>query len=234
MDKKKSMVDEVYAMLKRDFTNNSIRPGEKLTTKKYAAKYMTSETPVKQALNRLVSEGLVEAIPGRGMFRKQLSFQSIREILEIRMMMELFYADIIIDNLDLYPAIVPTLESLTNDIHDTIISMSSIEDFMRLYELDKNFHNEYMHCSGNLQAIILYEQMGTHSYEAITYGKMSKERLLSGSVDEHFNVLNALRERDKMSLKEALHTHYENAVKTFEITFRMHEINGEDFTSFKY
>lgn len=220
MEKRSLMVDNVYNAIKKDFINNTIGYGDKLVVRVLAERYHTSGTPVKLALNRLVSEGLVEAIPGRGVFRKKISFDSVKEIMEIRLMIELYYVDRVIANLDLYPDVVKKMEELTEKIRDTILKMDNMEKYFLTYQLDKQFHMEYLKCAGNYQAILIYDRLGTHSYESLTYGKMSKERLLVGSVDEHFDIVNALKRRDAKELSDCLQRHYKNVLQTFETTFK--------------
>lgn len=213
-------VDNVYNALKRDFLNNEIEYGEKLVVRTLEERYQTSATPVKQALNRLVSEGLVAAIPRRGFFRKEISYKSIKDILEVRMMIEQFYAKRIIENLDLYPEIVDRMSLLTNEIHDIILQMESIEDYLKMYQLDKKFHLEYLSCAGNEQAMLIYDRLGTHSYEGMTYGRMSKERLISGSVEEHYRIIDAIKNKDSVQLQNNIMEHYENIEYTFELTLQ--------------
>ena len=56
-----------------------------------------SHTPVKDALNRLVSEGYVEAMPRRSMVVKEYSNIEFLDNYDQRLMIELYYADEILE-----------------------------------------------------------------------------------------------------------------------------------------
>ncbi|MCX8011744.1 MAG: GntR family transcriptional regulator, partial [Desulfobacterota bacterium] len=61
-----SLVEIAYKALKKDITERVLAPGQKIIIREINERYGISETPIKQALNRLIAEGLVESIPRRG------------------------------------------------------------------------------------------------------------------------------------------------------------------------
>lgn len=56
--------DEVYEVLKEEITHFRVSPGERLTETELSARFNTSRTPIRSALQRLVQEGLVVAMNG--------------------------------------------------------------------------------------------------------------------------------------------------------------------------
>jgi DNA-binding GntR family transcriptional regulator len=63
-------------------------PGSALNEKKLAAQLGVSRTPVREALLRLRLEGLVRVIPRGGIFVAETSIRQIREITEVRLVLE--------------------------------------------------------------------------------------------------------------------------------------------------
>jgi DNA-binding GntR family transcriptional regulator len=59
--------ERVYVGLKQAIVDGSIKPGERLREVDLAARYKVSRTPVREALKRLGTEGLVVDVPGRGL-----------------------------------------------------------------------------------------------------------------------------------------------------------------------
>lgn len=53
MSEKITLADQIYADIKKDITNKQLVSGEKINIKELARKYGVSDTPVKQALQRL-------------------------------------------------------------------------------------------------------------------------------------------------------------------------------------
>ncbi|MEG0310470.1 MAG: GntR family transcriptional regulator [Eubacterium sp.] len=218
--KKVTLVDETYKNLKKDFLSGVIEPGDKLIIRELAERYEVSQTPIKQALNRLVAEDFVEALPGKGMRRKKFNSEDIEDMLDARIMIETFIASKVINNLDFN---VDYLDKLAKNIeeHEKIIIEYETEgDYMEISHLDGRFHELYVEASGNLVIIQLYKNLQTHSYAQFTYKKKSKERLLMG-VEEHKAMYRALCERNIDELKQKITEHFGNAKETLRAIARI-------------
>jgi GntR family transcriptional regulator of arabinose operon len=73
-----SKADEVYYWLKEQFASDAIPVGEKLPSEpELARRFSSSRPPVRQALARLIHEGLVESQQGKGTFRKGRDVASV-------------------------------------------------------------------------------------------------------------------------------------------------------------
>lgn len=69
-----SKSDEVYQWLKEQFASNAIPVGERLPSEpELSRRFASSRPPVRQALARLIHEGLIETRQGKGSFRKAQS-----------------------------------------------------------------------------------------------------------------------------------------------------------------
>lgn len=79
----------IYATLRRDIAAMRLRPGTRLSENELAARFGTSRAPVREALIRLVEDGLIEVRPQRGSFVSPISLQAmeqgrlVREALEV-------------------------------------------------------------------------------------------------------------------------------------------------------
>ena len=69
----KSLSNRVYDQLKREILTDKLKPGEPLIETDIAKAFETSRTPVKEAFERLQSERLVTAYPGRGTCVNEIS-----------------------------------------------------------------------------------------------------------------------------------------------------------------
>src|SRR5215471_14140667 len=77
---KKPLRDDVHALLRERIVKGDIPPGNRLQDVQLAAELGVSRTPVREALLRLESEGLVESDPNRGFFVAPLSRKEVSEI----------------------------------------------------------------------------------------------------------------------------------------------------------
>jgi DNA-binding GntR family transcriptional regulator len=87
-----SVEDGVYRALRREIGQLERAPGERLPLEELAARFQVSLTPVRHALRRLESEGLVVSLPRRGSRVAPLSVEELEEIQAIRLGLETFLA----------------------------------------------------------------------------------------------------------------------------------------------
>jgi len=82
------VTSSVYDQLLTGIALGDYAPGSALNEKKLAAELGVSRTPVREALLRLRFEGLVRAIARGGIFVAETSIREIREITEVRLVLE--------------------------------------------------------------------------------------------------------------------------------------------------
>ena len=80
----RSMQDIVFETLRDEILSGDLQPGVLLNTLLLSKRLGVSRTPIREALNRLVSIGLVENIPHRGTFVRKLSVEEVLEVYYIR------------------------------------------------------------------------------------------------------------------------------------------------------
>ncbi|MFN8186375.1 MAG: GntR family transcriptional regulator [Gaiellales bacterium] len=78
----------VYERLRDEILSGSLSPGEQLVETRIAEELGVSKTPVREALIRLQRDGLVEIEPYRGAKVLEPSAGDVREILELRALLE--------------------------------------------------------------------------------------------------------------------------------------------------
>lgn len=93
-------VEALYASLKEMVVGFRIRPGERLNEVALARQLETSRTPLREALNRLISEQLIEFQPGRGFFCRDLTPGSVFELYELRTIIEVATVRLAIERAD--------------------------------------------------------------------------------------------------------------------------------------
>ena len=78
----------LYDQLRADLLGGVLEPGSKLAIEALAERYASSATPLREALNRLVSDGLVERREQRGFVVAGISAQDLAEITQTRCWLE--------------------------------------------------------------------------------------------------------------------------------------------------
>src|SRR5215211_3245183 len=87
-----SVEDGVYRILRQEIGRLELAPGERLPLEDVAGRLDVSLTPVRHALRRLESEGLVTSLPRRGSRVAPLSVEELEEIQALRLGLETFLA----------------------------------------------------------------------------------------------------------------------------------------------
>jgi DNA-binding GntR family transcriptional regulator len=84
-----SIVDRVYEQLKAMAVSYQFKPGERLNEGELAKRLGVSRTPLREALNRLNTEGFLRFTPGRGFFCRELDAHEIFDLYELRKSIEI-------------------------------------------------------------------------------------------------------------------------------------------------
>ena len=85
-----SVEDGVYRALRQEIGRLDLLPGQRLPLEEIAGRFQVSLTPVRHALRRLESEGLVVSLPRRGSRVAPLSVEELEEIQALRLGLETF------------------------------------------------------------------------------------------------------------------------------------------------
>ncbi len=83
-----SIVDRVYEQLKAMAVSYELKPGERLNEGELAKRLGVSRTPLREALNRLNTEGFLRFTPGKGSFCRELDAHEIFDLYELRKSIE--------------------------------------------------------------------------------------------------------------------------------------------------
>jgi DNA-binding GntR family transcriptional regulator len=87
-----SVEDVVYRLLRQQIGSLQLAPGQRLRLEDVAARLHVSMTPVRHALRRLESEGLVTSVRRRGTHVAPLTVAELEEIQALRLGLETFLA----------------------------------------------------------------------------------------------------------------------------------------------
>src|SRR6478672_2854970 len=87
-----SLRDEAYGAIKHRIITCEFRPGEYVNELQLSALLKIGRTPVHQALDRLMVEGMVEVIPRKGVIVRPVSLNEVLQIIEVRLINEPFGA----------------------------------------------------------------------------------------------------------------------------------------------
>lgn len=204
---RESVGDQVFRILRESILTQTFSPGERLNPNEVAAKLGVSVTPVKDALNRLALEGLIEIRPRSGTFVSAISLQELTETFELRAALECLAAEKAIAKLTL--ELIDRFRDLTTDLEKPV---NTARD--RAWHEQKNaeLHQLIIDSAGNGKLRELYQTLNTH----ITIARIHSSRQdwsdrLAQENTEHRAIFRAIESRDRDLLVTLLRRHIERA-----------------------
>ena len=87
-----SLSEKAYQHIRRQVFSGDLKPGDQLVNRSLAKELGTSFIPVREAISRLASEGIVEQVAGAGAFVRTFDWQAVSEIYDVRILFEPFAA----------------------------------------------------------------------------------------------------------------------------------------------
>ncbi len=85
---RQNLTSQVYSILKEMIVNHRFRPGVRLNVEQLAKQIGVSRTPMWEAVQRLIQEGLLKSIPNRGVFMSELTPEIAIELYTVRGVLE--------------------------------------------------------------------------------------------------------------------------------------------------
>jgi DNA-binding GntR family transcriptional regulator len=204
--KRERASDSVCNILRESILDQTFVPGQRLDVKMLAEKLDVSLTPVKDAITRLVVEGLVELRPRSGTFVSQLTPEDVEETLAIRRALECLAAETAAQNMT---------EKDLAWFEESIVLLERTEKDRQLHEKRNNeFHGKLVELSKNKKLIETYRSLNAtikvariHNASNSWVDRVADERM------EHRTILQALRAKNSRSLQSALNSHILRASK---------------------
>lgn len=193
--KEDSLANKVYLELRGKMLSSQLMPGIRLKEEAWAKKMEVSRMAVREALNRLLGENLLVVGEKGGYYIKSMNADDLREIRELREVLELGALRLAIERIEDYQLI--ELEKICDDF----TSMTKGGYFGGACEADVKFHEAIIDFAGNqkLKAIYLSSNIPLfHSKLGRTQKNMDDYELTDR---EHRDILNALRNK-KIKLAE--------------------------------
>jgi DNA-binding GntR family transcriptional regulator len=192
---KRPLKEDIFDVLHEKIISGTYKPGDWLRQDDIATQLGVSMTPVREALDLLVSAGLAERVPYRGVQVREMSTRDVVEAYGLRLVLEAVIAQEAARNIT--PAQVAVLEGILDKMkkHETLQDVSSERQSSR------EFHTAVAEATRNdllikLYAIVTNAFPDWLLYEALfRYPELLADSMLS-TYQEHVAIVEALKERD--------------------------------------
>ncbi|MBV8553605.1 MAG: GntR family transcriptional regulator [Acidobacteriaceae bacterium] len=130
-----TLVDRAYRLLKHGILHGEFPEGSFLSESEILSRHGIGRTPFREACNRLHNEQLLEVVPRRGYFVPELSFRGVRDLLEMRILLEGVAAELA--TLRAEPHEIDVLEGFYKDALEAARMPNGLDAFI---EANQAFH----------------------------------------------------------------------------------------------
>jgi DNA-binding GntR family transcriptional regulator len=190
----------------------SLQPGSRLDEPLLRNHFKLGRTPAREAINRLVAEGLVNISPNRGgMFVRGLDFVEIGEVIMAYQLVETVLAQLCSFDDD---RLVADLEEIQVRYTREVRGKS----FLGITSVNEEFHLRMHRSIGNA---LFYEfALSTHRhlrrllvliYKIENREQNVLEAQMEINIDEHVRIIDAIRQGDRTGLSQLLPAHAQQA-----------------------
>ena len=199
---------DLYDKLREDLLSGRLKPGQKLQMRFLMEAYQAGQTPLREALNRLTSEGLVEAREQRGFLVSPVSRSELKELTMTRCWLEGL-------------ALRKSMESATPAWEEALVvahhrlsrtprslNPEEFEDNPEWESLHRTFHRALISQCGSTPLTGFCDHLADQLYR---YRRVSIRRAFPTRkvTDEHQAIVTAVLDREADRAVELLERHYQ-------------------------
>lgn len=208
LDRPVGLAEQVYLNLRAHLRNGAIVPGQALHETPLATRLGVSRTPVREALTRLASEGLLVS-GGRSFTVPSLTRADVDDIYELRFLVE--------------PAAIARVAARAGDpgqrdaIESALAAARAAHesaDAQAFTQSNAQFHDAWIKLVSNPHLLRVIERYADHMQQirALTLGDPAIRRIVLGGLE---SITSALRDGDREGAAAAMRAHLENAKRAF-------------------
>ena len=207
---------KVYRILKERIVKGNITSGEKILEVNIAKQLGVSRTPVREALQKLAADGLVKINPNLGMMVVGFSLEDIQEVLQIRRVLEGLVASLAAKKIN-----HEEIKALEKIIEQMRISISK-NDILSYSSNNGKFHKLLLKICDNKQLIKICSNLSGRDHR-FKIRALTIPGRLKYSLEEHKNILEALKKGDSKKAERLSQKHMDNVLENI----LLHENKGE-------
>jgi DNA-binding GntR family transcriptional regulator len=201
-----TLKEAAYNGIKQLLTSGQLEPDIIYSANQFAEILEVSRTPVREALLQLVIEGFLVTLGGRGFKIKIFTEKEIRDFFEVRRIVESGIVEGLVDVLD-----ATDLKQLS-DLMEQMKTEAANGNAHGFLDADKNFHMYLIHRHDNFHLLSIMDNV-RDLIASIGHQAMSHEERYQEVIQEHEQLLEALKQKNKAQAVQAMRCHLSTTEK---------------------
>ena len=195
--------DVVFHTLREAILKGELKPGERLMELQLASKLGVSRTPIREAIRMLELEGLAVTMPRKGAEVAKMTEKDMEDVLQIRKALDELAVGLACDNMG------------EGELKDLFVALKNFEestrsgDVKQIAQADVEFHDAIYHAADNPKLVNMLNNLREQMYRyRVEY--LKNESVYPRLVQEHQEIYEGLKRKDKETVVEIVSHHVEN------------------------
>jgi DNA-binding GntR family transcriptional regulator len=211
----RTLMQQAYATIRQMIITGELAVGTKVVVRPISEQLKLSPTPIKAALAALERDGFLTAIPHRGYYVPEVNVQDMREIYEMREVLD----GIAARNAAALPAAAAFVDATLKPLYDKQEASQLLQDTVGYSDADLEFHRAIWHASGNSRLARVTDNL----VGQVRFGSGSSSRLpgrIAAALHEHASIMQALAAGDSARAERESRAHVRRSAAAFEKAVR--------------
>lgn len=193
---------EVYDVLKDEIQYLDLKPGTHLHEPELIEKFGVSRTPIREALLRLASDGLVDILPQNGTYIAKINFKMATEVAYMRHLLD---SDIC---MKLCRAKTPVQDAVDEAIYFMSIAERK-RDIVEFVRQDDKFHGSLFRLAGHEEIWRIMSASQVHN-NRVRMLDMQRPDTMEPSLKEHLKIVRCIESGDEEQLTDIMAHHHDH------------------------
>ncbi|PUB10210.1 GntR family transcriptional regulator [Paenisporosarcina sp. OV554] len=207
--KPESLADQAYNLIRKDILTGILAPNEELREEKLAIELGISRTPLREAIRRLATDGLVVLKTGKPASVSSFTKEDALHQMEVRKLLETYNIE------QVARFVTPTFLNTLRDNLKLQKQASDKNDFHEFMELDREFHLILANQNPNTKLREMIHTINTGVNRAFLILANTYPISAMEASGEHEDIFTALENKDEVAATKAMLEHMDNIERRF-------------------
>lgn len=211
-----SDIEKAYWQLRQEILSSRLAPGEKLRIQHLTETFGYGASAIREALSRLLADGLVESVSQRGFWVSQISYQDLRDITEARKLIEVEALRQAIVHGDIAWETRVVAARYTLERLEVSLTKKSADAVITWENANRDFHMELISACPTRRLLQFTKQLYDQSLRYRYRTTLRRDFPRSGLSNDHTKIVQATLKRDADLACDLLEIHISKIAKVAE------------------
>lgn len=210
---RRPLAEQAVTILRDMIVQGTLASGTHLNERTLSDRLGISRTPLREALKILAAEGLVSLLPNRRAMVSAIDVAELGQIFEVLGALEALAGELACSRAS--DADIAEIAAL----HYQMRAQYARGELADYFRLNQQIHERIVETAGNAALRDTYRKLGGRVRRARYMANLSSERW-ARAMDEHDQILDALRRRDAPAMRDLLSRHLRNKFEVVRAALR--------------